>query len=280
MQLKSNLIAILPMTALLGFAAGCGTAGGSEPTDPVETPNSTVPTPRVGDQADNTANNPLLTLDIEPGHSITYYEPAAGFLIVVESNAARHKSVTGNLDSPDAIEVFKLVRPAEEVPGILLQAVERARSALVAAGMPVGHTVGASPNSDAPPAMRSAPAAPASGDGIGAITQAHSQANPQDFVANHGGCNWGPIWSICRVNWGGGFHSGTVNANSGVGVLDHFAGGGVNVRLGAGAVSATFFQGPGTLQVYTWGIAAGFIPRFFEVFNAAGDSFHAGARFN
>jgi hypothetical protein len=275
MQFKSNVTAFFPVAAVLACVVACGTAGDSDPADPVETPSSTAPAPEVEARADNTANNPILSLDVEADHNITYYEPAPGFLIMVETNTQHQASITGKLEAPDAVQVFTKLRPTAQVPEVLLQAVMRARSFTPGAG-----TIREGAYQEAAPSTELIPGLPAAKDGIGTVAQAHSQANAQDFVANHGGCAWGPIFSFCRVNWAGGFHSSFQNSNTTTGVVDHFAGNGVTVRIGAGAVQPTFFQGVGTVVTYTSGFALGVASRFLEVFNAAGDQFHASNRWN
>jgi len=214
------------------------------------------------------AANVVLRVDVENGHSVTFYEPAPGGLYLAERMASGQKFVLGNNEASDALTAFARLRPQVEVPATLQAAYDRARNL---PRDPVPQGVHASGGGQ--PAIAQALAA-TSGVIQQALTSSSSAAN---FVDNDGGCDWGPQWSFCRVNWGGGFWAWTT-ATSGLCTVDLFGGDGVTIQLTTGNSFTTTFQAPGTSVQYGMGSPGFWATRRIDILNAANDSFHVGCR--
>lgn len=108
-----------------------------------------------------------------------------------------------------------------------------------------------------------------------ALTSSSSAAT---FVDNNGGCDWGPQWSVCRVNWANGFFAYAGGTTSGLCTVDHYAGNGVIIQITVGSTISSTFQGPGTIAQYSLGVAGAATLRRIDITNASGDSFHVGCR--
>jgi len=290
MQFVSHKSILSGSSALiLACCMGCSSTDLSQPS-PQPAPQSGAGTSAgsasASAQADvNADKNPVLRIDIEAGHVITVYEPEPGFLVMVESQQRSQQPILSSYDHPDALEVFSRLRPGEAAPTALLDAYKRAQDSAKLADVAKLSDAVAEPESrqaydpGGHPAWEESAVPEVRTDGVGVVQQAHSQSNPQDFVANHAGCDWAPRWSICRVNWGGGFHSGPNSGTSMTSVVDHFAGNGITVKLFVNFATAAFPQSVGTIVTYTGGLGiTGLTPRHIEILDAAGDSFHAGTR--
>jgi len=174
----------------------------------------------------------------------------------------------------DALKLYSELRPNDAVPEVLTAAYQRAKDMAqpeaADASKPTFHFGGGAP----------AAAQVASTDGVGVAQQAlTSSSNPTNFVDSYGGCDWSNRFSLCRINWGGGFNAWASPAGSATCIVDHYAGNGITVQLTAGSTVLPTYQAPGTVQTYSWGIVGGNILRRIDLLNASGDAFHAGCRF-
>lgn len=207
----------------------------------------------------------ILSIEVEPGHSVTFYEPAPGGLYLVERMAPEQSFVLTDKESSDALQAFAKLRPGAPVPAALQAAYDRARN------LP-GDTAAHEPKAGG--GQFEAAQAPSSGVTQQALTSSSSAAN---FVNNNGGCNWGSASSFCRVNWANGFYAGTT-ATSGLCIVDHYAGNGVVIQITVGSTITSTFQGPGTIAQYSLGTPWASTLRRIDITNASGDSFHVGCR--
>lgn len=217
---------------------------------------------------ETTAADALLSLEVEPGHSVTFYEPAPGGLYMAESMKPGQSFALSGKESTDALLAFAKLRPGASVPTELQAAYDRARS-LPGDGSARKSEAGGGQSEAS--ALGSAPA-----PGLATTGQAlTSSSSAAVFVNSNNGCAWGPDWSFCRVNWANGFYAYTTSS-SGVCIVDHYAGDGVTIQLTAGSSVTTTYQAPGTIVQYTVGTPGSSVTRRIDVLNASGDSFHVG----
>lgn len=267
MKLRASLLVVVFGGFSVASLAACG-SGGQGASEPA--------TESEGNVAMSSEQYLVTSVDVEAGHTVTFYEPVPGGLMLVESKLEAQTSVLGRENAVDALALFARLRPREQPPAKLREAYQRARDAVLAE--PAIDRVSAPSQSGGGQAY-SAPATPASSDGVATTQQAlTSSSNPDFFVNNDGGCDWGSRYSICRIHWGGGFFA-TATSSSASCVVDHYAGNGVTVQLTAGATVVSFFQAAGTSQLYSWGFVAGSVTRRIDILNASGDAFHAGCHF-
>lgn len=217
----------------------------------------------------NAAPDPgaILQIEVESGHSVGFYEPVPGGLYMAEQVLPGQSFALRGNGAIDAIAAFSKLRPGVAVPAVLQAAYERARSV---PGVP-----GAAPEgsgSGGAPAVEPAPTP-------GEIQQALTSSSSAAFFANsNGGCDWGPDFSFCRLNWSGG-RTEFATSNSGLCIVDHYAGNGLTVQITVnGNIVASPFQNPGTIVQYSLGSAGSVVQRRVDVTNASGDSFHIGCR--
>jgi len=212
--------------------------------------------------------NVVLRVDVESGHTVTFYEPTPGGLYLAERMAPGQTFVLGDKEASDALAAFARVRPQAEVPAALQAAYDRARNLPSEPIALAAHAFGGG--------QPEAAQAPSATPGViqQALTSSSSAAN---FVNNDGGCDWGPQGSFCRVNWANGFFASLSPTTSGLCVVDHYAGNGVVIQITAQAITS-MFQGAGTIAQYSLGTPGPAITRRIDITNASGDSFHAGCR--
>jgi hypothetical protein len=252
----------------IGLAAFVGCAEPAAEPAPAAAPESPEGAP--------TASNPdtVARVDIEPGHAVNFYEPSPGNLVVVETMAPGQKFVLAADAISDALRAYAQLRPQGAVPQALQAAYDRARST---AGDPTIASTIASTNGAG--GGRPASAQPAAAT-PGVIQQALTESpDPANFVDNDGGCDWGPRFAACRVNWGGGFFAFSNPSTSGLCIVDHYAGNGVVIQVTAGTAITSMFQAVGTIAQYSLGASGPNVLRRVDVTNAAGDAFHVGCRF-
>jgi hypothetical protein len=239
----------------LGLALCAGCMGpGAEPE-----PASTTESELTASEA--TEAGVVLRLEVERGHTITFYEPTPGGLYLVERMTPTQSFVLNGKESSDALRAFEKLRPGAPVPTALQAAYDRARNLPSDLG-PREIRVGGG--------QSEAAQAPAP-----TLTSSSSAAN---FVDNDGGCDWGPQWSVCRVNWANGFFAYAGGTTSGLCTVDHYAGNGVIIQITVGSTITSMFQGPGTIAQYSLGVAGAATLRRIDITNASGDSFHVGCR--
>jgi len=228
--------------------------------------STTDPAPNVSDTVDA---NVVLRVDVENGHTVTFYEPTPGGLYLAERMAPEQTFVLRDKEASDALAAFARLRPQAEVPAALQAAYDRARNLPSEPIAVAAHAFGGGQ-----PAAEQAPAATP-----GVIQQAlTSSSSAFNFVNNDGGCNWGPEFSFCRVNWVNGFFASRSPTTSGLCVVDHYAGNGVTIQITAGSSATTTFQAVNTSVQYSLGTPGSSVTRRIDVLNASGDNFHAGCR--
>jgi len=223
----------------------------------------------------NAANdrNVIARVEIESGHTITFYEMGPGGLFMVETRNEGQTAVIHG--SADALDVYARVRPGAAVPDALRAAYGRARDA--AANARLSSPKVAPALGGGQPAVEGAPSVQIK-DGLGVTAQAlTSSSSAANFVDTDHGCDWGETWSFCRVSWGGGFFAST-SSDSASCIVDHYAGNGVTVQLTADDTQVPLFQAAGTVVTYNWGFVSGNVTRRIDILNASGDSFHVGCR--
>lgn len=257
--MRTRMIAMMLGGVGLAAFAGC-----AEPTA------EPAPAPASPDGAPTTSNpDTVARVDIEPGHAVNFYEPSPGNLVVVESMAPGQKFALATGAVTDALRAYAQLRPQNEIPQALQAAYDRARSVAI-------EPTAASINSAG--GGRPDPGQPAATPGViqQSLTSSPDAAN---FVDNDGGCDWGPRFAICRVNWGGGFFAVSNPSTSGLCIVDHYAGNGVVIQITVGTTISSVFQAVGTIAQYSLGAAGANVLRRIDITNAAGDAFHAGCRF-
>ena len=206
----------------------------------------------------------LLRIQVEPGHTVSFYEPSPGGLYLTESMAPGQSFVLKGKAAMDAMAAFAQLQPGAAVPAELQAAYARARAVTDDASDKTHAFGGGQPEG-------TAAATP------GVIQQAlTSSASAANFVNNDGGCNWGPELSFCRVNWANGFFAAASPTDSGSCIIDHYAGNGVTIQITAGSSVTSTFQAAGTIVQYALGTPGPSVNRRIDVLNASGDSFHAG----
>ena len=258
--MRYNMMTMALSTLGLALYSGCvasapdqGSAGTADPA------------PAVDQSIDA---NLVLRVDVEPGHTVSFYEPSPGRLYLAESMQPGQQFALHDRQAVDAIAAFTALRPEAAVPAALQAAYDRARSMPSTPVALASHTFGGGQPADAQVQAQTP----------GVISQAlTSSSSAANFVNNDGGCNWAPDFSFCRVSWGGGFFA-TATSDTGLCIVDHFAGNGVTIQItNDSAVTATF-QAAGTIVQYGLGTPGGNNTRRIDVLNASGDSFHVGCR--
>ena len=200
----------------------------------------------------------LVRIEIEPEHTLTFYEPAPGELVMVESLNRDQQVLLRGPAASDAIALLKRARPDEEVPSALQEAYDRARAASLKGGR---QTLRAG----RPPAVE--------GNSARGVAPAEPSSWPAPFVNELGGCDHGAVHNNCRVNWSGGYVAWSTSSAISC-LVDHYEGDGIHVEI-AGLVR---IQSPGTVQAY--GAQGAVIERRFDIFDASGDGFHVGCRWD
>lgn len=240
-----------------GIAASAGCVAQGTEGEPAAAP--------VANTAES--DSAIVRVDIERGHSVAFYEPAPGGLFLVEEMAPGQSFVLSGHEASDALAAFARLQPGAAVPAALRAAYDRAQ-AIDSAGGPALHDVGGGE-----PARAASGVAPDPGP-----QSLVSSSSASVFVATNGGCNWGPQFSFCRVNWANGFSAFASPTTSALCIVDHYAGNGVTVQITAGSTITSTSQGVGTIAQYSLGSPGPSILRRIDITNASGDSFHAGCR--
>jgi hypothetical protein len=211
----------------------------------------------------------ILQIEVENGHSVSFHEPAPGGLYVAERMMPGQSFVLRGDGAIDAIAAFSKLRPGVEVPAVLKVAYDRARNLPSVPGAAAeGYGSGGQPDT-----------AQADAATPGVIQQALTSSSSAAFFAdNNGGCNWGPSFSFCTLNWSGG-RTASATSSSGLCIVDHYAGNGLTVQITVnGNIVASPFQNPGTIVQYSLGNSGPVVQRRVDITNASGDSFHIGCR--
>lgn len=243
----------------LALAAACVSA---------DAPEGDVAAPQADDASDASEQHVVLRVEIERGHSVTFYEPAPGALYQVERMAPNQKFVLGGAAASDALAAFAQLRPGQAVPAALQAAYDRA-IAMPSESVSTESARGAGQ----PDAGQSAPATP--GVSQQSLVSSSSAAT---FVNTNNGCDWGSRWSTCSVNWGGGYFATASSATAAICIVDHYAGNGLIVQMTVNGNVTNSFHGAGTIAQYSLGAAGPDVTRRIDLTNASGDAFHVGCR--
>lgn len=272
---------VCPLIAL-GLFAGCGAqpsvtegSAGAEPNAPAA---AAAANPAAGEEvagvmlADGTSPTSLATVEVEPGHTISYFEGETGAISMLE--LAQPGQVLLVTKDTDALELYAQLNPGKAPPAELVAAYDRAQ-----ANHAVSQLAGArSEASGGTPEVEGQLADPSAN--FGAVGEAiSSSSNCAALVNDTEMCDWASAYSACRCNWNGGFYAQTGSASTMFIIADHYSGNGITIRLlrdGTLVLSATVQQGQ-IGQLYSSGGSA---TRRCEVTNASGDAFHVGCLFN
>jgi hypothetical protein len=255
MQLRRLELALLPV---IGFALW----GGCDQQEMMATPQ---PEEVAASGATMSDTDLLVELKVAENHAVKFYgRPSSIF--VVEELPRDQRPAVGLDEFSDALEMYKALRPGEEVPRALRDAHDRARLA--------------------PPVTRVKTPAEAVASGRSALAElgtfhnfpvGAANSNPATFVNSHGGCQWMSINSTCKVSWFNGFHSGNAFSTNIRCVVDHFSGDGVTVRVNETGLANVRFQAVNTTHIY-YELGSGPDTRSCELVGATGDGFHIGTQ--
>jgi hypothetical protein len=266
---------MIAMVGSIGLALlGCTdpTTGGDEPENGARGGAEIV---AAGEPA------PIFQLDLGAGHTVKFYEPSPGALFVAEQMVSGQPGILSQLDHVDAVDLFTTLRPNEPVPAALSDAHARAIAAVATLPASTTHLLLSQAGGGAPAGSLLPVVAPSAGPGLGTTQQAlTSSADPDHFVNTDHGCDWANGFSFCRIHWGNGMFVDSGSTDSGICIVDHYAGNGITVQLTADTTTLPLAQAVGTEVSYSWGIVSGDVHRRMDILNASGDSFHAGCRFS
>ncbi len=270
--MRHGMIAMVGSVGL-ALVAGCTSpaAGGGESNSGTDSSDTVA----AGEPA------PILQLDLGAGHAVKFYEPSPGALFVVEQTASGAPSILSQQRRVDALDLFAMLRPNTPVPPALGDA--HARAIAAAAPRPVSSAPRLAPQAGggSPAASLPAVAVSSAGQGLGATQQGlTSSADPTHFVNTDHGCDWNNGFSFCRISWSNGMFIDGGSTDSGICIVDHYAGNGITVQLTADTTVLPLSQAVGTEVSYSLGIVDGDVHRRMDILNASGDRFHAGCRFS
>jgi hypothetical protein len=225
-----------------------------------ETSAPGLPQLELADSGDDLEAYRVAHVVVGPGHEVSFYAPEPGMVGMIE---LRDAAIAESALDPelDAGRTYAALRPNEPMPPALRTALQQA------AAIPVST-----------PAIVDEAAM-----GGGRRVTARAAVDAASYVNNSGACdiafvsNRPVLWSICRIDWGGGFFAsdgGAQAIHGQIGVVQGTVTG--RVQVGGSIFDRTI--GAGTIAVYSFGNnAAG--TRRIDVFNAEGDWFHASAKF-
>lgn len=246
---------LLPLLLL----AACTTTADSidpAPIDPTIDPAAPDPVPGATVDLESRL---LHRIELAPGHVVSFYEPDADTVGTIETfDPAIHTPVTERWLDPGAIYVA--LRPGEAPPSALRDALVRAATR----------------------AIEPAAASAGSGTGGGAPSRLRTSSNADSYISN-GGCDTvfvasQPIyWSMCRINWSGGFWASDGGAKVIHGHLRAVQGTVMGrVQVGTAIFDRTVTAG--TTAIYVFGNNTAGLRRL-DVLNAENDFFHVSAKF-
>ncbi|NOK05912.1 MULTISPECIES: hypothetical protein [Myxococcus] len=208
----------------------------------------------------------VLRIEVEPGHTVTFYEPVPGALYLAEHKLPTQSFMLGDKESANALLAFERLLPGAPVPAELQAAYGRALN-LPSDVDEQESSAGGGDREDAS----------ARAQRPGVTEQALTSSSSAATFVNNGGCNWGPRWSTCAVNWANGYYAYSTST-SGLCGVDHYSGNGVIIQITVGSTITSVFQGAGTHAQYSLGSAGVSTTRRLDITNASGDSFHVGCR--
>lgn len=267
--------------ALAGFTAllGCSSVAAPEKSSSAKLGDQSAAPEVEAPEASASEEFLLLTVKVDGEHSVSFYEPVPGGIMMVEHMDGDQDSITWGHPELDALDVYKLLRPGEAVPDVLQQAYDRSLSrnfddvAFESQG-----------NADIAPAFGGGNPADevsegevlqGSDDTIGVVRQADSSSSAKHFVNDHDGCKWGNVYEHCRVNWANGFWASSTSDYIECRV-DHYNGNGVKVRFTIGSNVVNWNLAAGHENIFSVGTTFPRTTRRADVLNATGDRFHVG----
>jgi hypothetical protein len=237
---------------VVACAWGC-TSTDDTTTSPPETPVADED-PSVDD------STPLLVLDVEPGHTVGFYEVGPGVLGMVEIGDHDDEFV---VRTSDVRAVFEMLRPGEAPPEALRAAVDRALN------MPL------------------VPSVETRDHGVAETQHAVHRANDAVTFVNGGYCDaedWDsagiPVtlqWVLCRANLSGDWWAWVGGAQTAQGNVWSISGS-VTGRATAGEYILTKSISSGKRGHFEIGQSAASLRRI-DVYNADGDSYNVSVWF-
>ncbi|MEO8699546.1 MAG: hypothetical protein ABI867_05855 [Kofleriaceae bacterium] len=246
---------LLALTVPVMMLAGCATEPDPESIDPAPVAPSAPP-----EQLDETP--PTYRFEVEPGHSLAFYETAPGVVTIFEELDGDQARLVPR--TPNIAGYFAAARPNEAMPETLRAIAQRA-DATQAQARPTGERGRVQVSG-------------------GQESHARLSSNADNFV-NGGYCDaewYGASYvvelGLCRINLTGGWSvvwNETRMVEGNVSAIQ----GNVTLRLQSGAanpINKTVSQGT---TVYSIAFANQWITHRFEVLNASGDWYHAYALF-
>jgi hypothetical protein len=245
--------------------------GPSEETTPGEPP-ATGSQPPTEVSSFPEVPNVLLRLTIAPNHTVTFFEPAAGALTVVERAPKDRRPLTYGQGDPLAI--YRKIQPDRSVPPLLQAAYDRARMVAPASAAKPSAPGFHSSSGGQPASELLGNATRSEGDVSHSQHALTSSSDPAVFVNTNAGCEF----AFCRIKWANGFlANGWGNSISCT--VDHYSGNGITLGLSISGQPGGGFPIPvNTSDVFTFG--SSFQLWEANVFGATGDSFHIGCRWN
>jgi hypothetical protein len=204
-------------------------------------------------------------IELAPGHSVSFYEPEAGTVGMIETRDAGIKDsvIDGQLDVG---RVYAALRPGQPMPPALRAALQRAAAIEVVPSPVAGERAGER----------------ASGGGA-RHASLRTAVDPDSYVNNATACdiafvaNQPATWSMCKIDWGGGFFAADGGANvihGRVAVVQ----GTVTGRVQVGSAIFDHTITANTIAVYSFGNSSAGMRRI-DILNAEGDWFHVSAKF-
>ncbi|HEY3500904.1 MAG TPA: hypothetical protein VGK73_39700 [Polyangiaceae bacterium] len=124
------------------------------------------------DAVGNQLSNLVETLEIEPGHSVVFYEPQPGLRVIGERSLDAQRRVLAGVALSSFENVYRALRPSAQPPVALLEADRRAGDPMLASAAP--------PVLDTAPEVDALPA--------GQAVDKHATSSCTHFTSSHGGC--------------------------------------------------------------------------------------------
>jgi hypothetical protein len=199
----------------------------------------------------------ILRVEIEPGHTVSFYEPAPGVVGMVERlPAPRADAILAQ--NADIASVYRAIRPQTAMPTTLTDALARAANPPISGPQLVGKLAGGGQ-----------PSRRRTGDAISFINDAgfcdatHSQTR----------------WTLCRINWWGGFWAWDGGARTIHGmVYNAHESQNMTTRVQVNTNTFDLQMWAGQNAYFTFGSGTAGMRRV-DVFNAENEEFHISTQF-
>jgi hypothetical protein len=159
------------------------------------------------------------TIELAPGHTLSFYEPAPGRVYLGENRLAIMDSVLDRygLDQMTAIEAYRVLRPEAELPAALIEATRRRETLAKEAAQAAEPALGTEPSHASTVGFE----APEPGvtvervDEDVAVVRAQHATSSGTHFRDDGGCPDGNDYEWCLLNYrSNGYVSGTTTRSS------------------------------------------------------------------